>query len=94
MSFKAKALNGTPPITFTWDFGDGSPPVTGELAQHLYDKLGRFDAVVVAKDANGETDRVLLALLVADVKEYVDRLQLDPKKFENWEATPSPAATP
>ncbi len=29
VTVEAKASNGTPPFTFTWDFRDGPPPATG-----------------------------------------------------------------
>ena len=93
VSYKAKALNGTAPYTFTWNFGDGSPETTGETARHTYSELGRYDTVVIGKDANGSSSRVVLAILVVEPKTFVDRLQLDPKLLENWR-TPEPAATP
>jgi hypothetical protein len=95
VTFKAVALNGTPPYTFTWDFGDGSPQVTGDLVKYAYPRLGRFEARVIGKDANGETSHVDLLLMVTDPKEFVERLQLDPKLYENWPTPPpSPAVTP
>lgn len=92
VTFKAKALNGTPPYTFTWDFGDGSPPTTGELIQHTFTEVGRRDVWVVGKDATGATSAVQLGLLVTTVEEFVERGQLDRAKFENWKpfATPTP----
>ncbi len=94
VTFKAVALNGTPPFTFTWNFGDGSPPETGAMAKHTYTKLGRVDAVVDGKDANGDTARVTLGLLVTTPENFVQRLDLDPKIAENWRGGPSPGATP
>jgi hypothetical protein len=90
--FKAKALNGTPPFTFTWHFGDGSPPMTGELLQHTFTEIGRRDVWVHGTDATGATSSVQLGLLVAPVQEYIEKLQRDPKEYEGWGpyATPTP----
>ena len=93
VSFKAKALNGSPPITFTWNFGDGTPEATGETPKHTYTKLGRFDAIVTGKDASGAISRVTLAVMVVEPETFVNRLQLDPKLLQNWR-TPAPDATP
>lgn len=90
--FKAKALNGTPPHTFTWNFADGSPPMVGDLVQHTFTVPGKRDVWVVGKDATGATSSVQLGLMVVSVDEYAERLQRDPSKFENWKpyATPTP----
>src|SRR5690606_26213525 len=32
---------GTPPITYSWDFGDGSDPVTEENPSHAYNEADR-----------------------------------------------------
>jgi hypothetical protein len=92
VTFKAKAFNGKPPITFTWNFADGSPPMTGELVQHTFTDVGRRDVWVEGKDATGATSHVQLGLLVTTVDDFVERMQRDPKKFENWKpyATPTP----
>jgi hypothetical protein len=92
VTFKAKALNGTPPVTFTWDFADGTPPTTGDLVQHTFTEVGRRDVRVVGKDATGAVYTVQLGLTVTTVEEFSVRLQYDPKRFENWVpyATPTP----
>jgi len=97
VTFKAKALNGTPPFTFSWDFGDGAPPATGELVKHTYDKLGRFDAFVTGTDASGTTSTVQLGLLVDAPQDWVKKLGLDPKVLESFPSPspdPAPAVTP
>lgn len=88
VTFKAKALNGTPPFTFTWNFGDDSPEGTGEMIKHAFAKLGNIDVVVIGRDASGATSRVTLKILVATREDYATRLNLD------LEATPAPAVTP
>jgi len=39
--------------SLTWDFGDGTPLVTGENVQHLFDRDGIFTVTLTAKDMNG-----------------------------------------
>ena len=99
VTFRAKALNGTPPFTFTWDFGDGSPQKNGEVVKHTYRKLGHFDVWCYGKDANGEQSFIQLGVGVHMPDVYVNRLQLDPALLKNMptpppELLPSPAVTP
>jgi hypothetical protein len=43
---------GSEPVTFTWDFGDGSPAVTGPTASHVY-APGTYTATVTATNSAG-----------------------------------------
>ncbi len=45
--FTATALGGTPPITYTWDFGDGNLG-SGATAMHTYAAVGTYTASVTA----------------------------------------------
>lgn len=102
VTFKAKALNGTPPFTFSWDFGDGSPHVSGEMVKHVFNKLGNIDVIVTAKDASGATSVMQLGLLVAHPVDYAIRTQEDEKsieevkkRFPDWvPSSPAPAISP
>lgn len=100
VTFKAKALNGTPPFTFTWDFGDGSPSGTGEMIKHRYDKTGNIEVTVRAKDASGATAFMQLGILVHHPVDYAYRMQADQKTIDELKAQypdwvpPAPAATP
>lgn len=38
------------PLTYSWDFGDGSPPVANATANHTYSLPGSFIAVVTVSD--------------------------------------------
>jgi PKD repeat protein len=40
-------------LTFEWNFGDGSPNVTGRYVSHVYTKDGYFNATMKATDDNG-----------------------------------------
>jgi hypothetical protein len=44
------------PITFEWDFGDGSPKVTQPSVRHVYQKPGQYTATVTGSDAEGRKD--------------------------------------
>jgi PKD repeat protein len=95
VTFKAKALNGTPPFTFTWNFGDGSESATGELVKHTYNKLGRLDAIVTGTDASGASSLVQLGLLVVTPEDWAKKLGLDAKVLENYPSpSPDPVVTP
>jgi glucose/arabinose dehydrogenase len=41
------------PLTYTWDFGDGSPPATGPTARHTYTQTGVFTARLTVSDGRG-----------------------------------------
>ncbi len=77
VTFKAKALNGTPPFTFTWDFNDGSPPATGEMVKHVFVQPGEREVRVIGKDASGATAATDLGLLIAVFDDFAARMQLD-----------------
>ncbi len=103
VTFKAKALNGTPPFKFVWDFGDGSPPGTGEMIKHRYMKLGRIRPRVTGTDASGATSVMNLEILVDHPVNYGYRMQLDKSAIDELKArhgepptpaTPAAAVTP
>ncbi len=43
-------------LTYTWDFGDGSPPGSGASVVHTYTTPGIYFARVTVDDGNGGTD--------------------------------------
>jgi hypothetical protein len=75
--FAAKALNGTPPFTFVWDFGDGSPQVTGERVSHTFTQTGWVRAAVLGRDATGAESAVQLAIFTLTPEEYARRKGID-----------------
>ncbi len=91
VKFTARALNGKPPFTFTWNFGDGSPEVTGESTWHFYDKVGNYDSYVTGRDATGATSRVGLYIVAVTPERYAELKQLDVTQLRT---RPSPTATP
>ena len=42
------------PLTYRWDFGDGSPEGTGEMPIHVYTEAGIYTVTLIVND--GETD--------------------------------------
>jgi PKD repeat protein len=51
VAFSGGASGGTPPYAFAWDFGDGSPAVSGSTAEHTYDVPGTYRATLVVTDS-------------------------------------------
>ena len=54
-------------MTFTWDFGDGSPAAAGQSVSHTYSAEGNYTVVLTALDSGGlpGTDQVLISVGVA-----------------------------
>jgi hypothetical protein len=77
VDFGAAALNGTPPVTFTWNFGDGSEPGTGERVSHTFEKTGRIDVFVTGKDAAGDEANVQLAFVIYTREEWAKARNID-----------------
>ena len=90
VSFVAKALNGTPPFTYVWNFGDGSPTTTGPTAVHRYEKLGRYAPFVVGTAGNGERSRVDFVVLVVAPEVYAQRKGKDVSQLRTPSASPTP----
>ena len=52
---------------YTWDFGDGSTPVTGvDNTTYTYNKTGTFTAKLTVKDANGKTAEDTVEIIVKE----------------------------
>ena len=54
ISFSASAFGGSPPYTYSWNFGDGSTDV-GATPSHAYSSSGIFDVTVAVTDSNSQT---------------------------------------
>ncbi len=46
---------GPPPLTHTWEFGDGSPPLQAFSAQHLYTAAGTYTVTLTVETGAEET---------------------------------------
>jgi PKD repeat protein len=56
IQFKADIEGGTPPLTYLWKFGDGTPDSTEANPKHTYQKAGKYRADLEVKDAGGDSD--------------------------------------
>lgn len=53
VNFEAVAMEGTPPYTYVWDFGDGTTEtVSSPTTSHTYTKIGAYTAVLTVKDSS------------------------------------------
>ncbi|MCH8745955.1 MAG: Ig-like domain-containing protein, partial [Chloroflexi bacterium] len=56
VGFDTSGVSGAQPITYSWDFGDGSPPTspaTVSSATHSYSDPGRYGVVLTVENALG-----------------------------------------
>ena len=56
------------PLTYSWDFGDGSAPVAGPIASHTYVAAGPagFDVTLTARDPGGAESTARIRVAVND----------------------------
>ncbi|MHA1522097.1 MAG: NosD domain-containing protein, partial [Promethearchaeota archaeon] len=53
ISFSYTGLGGETPLSFDWNFGDGSPNVTIENSTHQFMSVGEFTVTLTVTDFNG-----------------------------------------
>ena len=53
IDFDGTVLNGTPPFTSTWNFGDGSPLVVGDPVAHSYAVNGIYSVTLMVTNQYG-----------------------------------------
>ena len=51
--FDSIIRGGSPPYTYQWDFGDGSPPSSEPKPSHTYDVSGVYTVTLTVKDSLG-----------------------------------------
>ena len=56
--------NGTPPLQFAWDFGDGTQ-AAGMQAAHAYAMPGSYSITLTVRDANGNAGRDSMQVTVS-----------------------------
>ena len=56
IEFKADVEGGTPPLKYTWSFGDGTPDSNEANPKHVYQKAGKFRADLTVNDSGGDSD--------------------------------------
>ncbi len=53
VSFTGSAIGGSPPYTYAWSFGDGSPTSALQSPAHTYTAAGPYTAVLTVHDSTG-----------------------------------------
>jgi PKD repeat protein len=56
VEFKADIEGGTPPLKYTWSFGDGTPDSNEANPKHTYEKAGKYRADLSVSDSGGDSD--------------------------------------
>jgi len=51
-------------LTYSWDFGDGSPPAGGKTVDHTYQSAGAYSARLTVGDGHGGTDSDIVGITV------------------------------
>jgi PKD repeat protein len=65
VAFSASAtVPGTPPITYSWKFGDGGTSTAGASVTYAYSTAGTYRASVTGTDSGGLTSTANLTILV------------------------------
>jgi PKD repeat protein len=64
VEFKADIEGGTPPLKYTWSFGDGTPNSEEANPKHTYAKAGKFRADLSVSDSAGDSDSDYLEIEV------------------------------
>jgi PKD repeat protein len=92
VAFSAQGHGGDGTYVYTWDFGDGSPPVVAQATTHAYASAGVFTASVAVTSA-GQTDYCYKSILVHDpnltVVATANPRLLIPNQTTAFTATPS-----
>ena len=62
---------GPEPLSFEWDFGDGSPLVSVENPQHLYAAVGAYTVTLTVKSGTGETATYSAPVEILPIRVFV-----------------------
>ncbi len=78
VSFDATASDpGADTLTFTWDFGDGSPAVTGASPAHTYADQGSWTVTLTVEDGDGGSTTDTLTVETTNVAPSIDSITDD-----------------
>jgi hypothetical protein len=69
------------PLTFTWDFGDGSPAVAGQTVNHTFTATGVYVARVVVEDGRGGSATAATRVFVGEPPAVSIAAPLEGKRF-------------
>ncbi|MFX0135370.1 MAG: PKD domain-containing protein [Candidatus Hodarchaeota archaeon] len=65
VNFTGEATGGTPPYTYSWDFGDGNMSIE-QNPNHTYNSYGNYTAVLTVTDNQGEKAANSVAINLID----------------------------
>ncbi len=66
VSFSGSAAGGNQPLSYQWNFGDGSATVDSQNPSHEYTSPGTFNAQLTVTDSDGDSDTSTVAINVSD----------------------------
>jgi PKD repeat protein len=61
VQFAVESIVGSQPITYAWDFGDGSTLTSS--ARHTYAAPGRYGVVLTVRNAHGQSSCALVQIV-------------------------------
>ncbi|TMB57023.1 MAG: PKD domain-containing protein [Deltaproteobacteria bacterium] len=64
VEFKSDVEGGTPPLKYTWKFGDDTPDSNEANPKHTYTKPGKYRADLSVTDSAGDSDTDYLEIEV------------------------------
>ncbi len=88
----AAADPGGDPLTFAWDFGDGSTE-SGASVSHVFADDGAYDVIVTVSDDDGASTTAGLQVLVANVSPLIQGISAPQSAGEGDEVTFVASAT-
>lgn len=65
-------------LTYSWDFGDGSPAAAGDSPSHTYADNGSYTVTVTVSDGNGGTSSATTTATIANVAPALGALAVPP----------------
>jgi outer membrane protein OmpA-like peptidoglycan-associated protein len=65
VEFKGSADGGCPPVTYKWDFGDGSTS-TEQNPSHSYEPVGNYTASLTVTDSKKGTSQKTVSIMASD----------------------------
>jgi len=94
---------GTPPLSYRWSWGDGSPASIGDTPSHTYDSAGYYTICVTVSDSLGcfvtycDSNAYLFkdqsgTMISVDVVNQLPNGIIEPKIFTSIEMYPNPAS--
>ncbi|MGL5922085.1 PKD domain-containing protein, partial [Chroococcidiopsis sp.] len=84
---------GNDPLTITWDFGDGTDPVSGENVTHVFNNNGNYTVTVTVTDDEGVATTSSMDVTVTNVAPTITNITGDTNTNEGTAANFSAIAT-